>query len=99
MQESIGAQAKRSGRGFLTTHPWMDFRSPVGALQPTFWLHVGAAESKCMHIARSPLKPELAAQLHQTSITKGARATTAIEGNTLTEEQVSRAVRGDLEVP
>lgn len=52
-----------------------------------------------MHIARSPLKPELAAQLHQTSITKGARATTAIEGNTLTEEQVARAVRGELEVP
>lgn len=99
MPESIEANAKRSGREFLRTHPWIDFCSPVGALQPTFWLHVGAAESKCMHIARSPLKPELAAQLHQTSITKGARATTAIEGNTLTEEQVSRAVRGDLEVP
>jgi Fic family protein len=99
MAEPISARAKRSGRPFLRSHAWIDFCSPVGALQPTFWLHVGAAASKCVHIARSPLKPELAAQLHQTSITKGARATTAIEGNTLTEEQVARAVRGELEVP
>jgi cell filamentation protein, protein adenylyltransferase len=99
MQGSISSRAKRSRRPFLRSHPWVDFCSPVGALQPTFWLHVGAAESKCVHIARSPLKPELAAQLHQTSITKGARATTAIEGNTLTEEQVAQAVRGELEVP
>ena len=99
MAELVGARAKRSRRRFLRTHPWIDFCSPVGALQPTFWLHVGAAESKCVHIARSPLKPELAEKLHQTSITKGARATTAIEGNTLTEEQVARAVRGELEVP
>jgi len=97
--ETINARAKRSERRFLRSHPWIDFCSPVGALQPTFWLHVGAAESKCVHIARSPLKPELAERLHQTSITKGARATTAIEGNTLTEEQVARAVRGELEVP
>jgi Fic family protein len=96
---TINARAKRSGRRFLRSHPWIDFCSPVGALQPTFWLHVGAAESKCVHIARSPLKPDLAERLHQTSITKGARATTAIEGNTLTEEQVSQAVRGELEVP
>src|ERR1043165_8378440 len=99
MAESISVRAKRSNRAFLQSHSWIDFISPVGALQPTFWLHVGAGESKCMHIARTPLKPELAEKLHQTSITKGARATTAIEGNTLTEEQVARAVRGALEVP
>lgn len=99
MAPSAASRARSSERPFLRSHRWVDFRSPVRALGPGFWLHVGAAESKCVHIARSPLKPDLAERLHQTSITKGARATTAIEGNTLTEEQVARAVRGELEVP
>ncbi|MEX1142636.1 MAG: Fic family protein [Thermoleophilaceae bacterium] len=99
MAAPVAEVALRTDRPFLQSHPWITFRSPVGALRPKFWLHIGAAESKCVHIARSPLKPALADRLHQTSITKGARATTAIEGNTLSEEQVAQAVRGELEVP
>jgi Fic family protein len=99
MRSHVATRAERSDRPFRASHPWIDFQSPVAALIETFWLHIGAAESKCVHIARSPLSPALADKLHRTSITKGARATTAIEGNTLSEEQVERAVAGELEVP
>jgi hypothetical protein len=37
--------------------------------------------------------------LHQTYLAKGAAATTAIEGNTLSEDEVKKAVTGTLEVP
>lgn len=46
-----------------------------------------------------PLKPATAEELHKLYLARGARATTAIEGNTLTEEEVSRLVDGNLELP
>ncbi len=41
----------------------------------------------------------MAKALHQLYLAKGAAATTAIEGNTLSEAEVLRAVEGRLEVP
>ena len=46
-----------------------------------------------------PLRPATAQRLHQIYLAKGASATTAIEGNKLSEEEVLRAVEGKLEVP
>ncbi|WP_050897349.1 Fic family protein [Patulibacter medicamentivorans] len=99
MATALSAQTARDARSYRKSHPWIDFQAPIDKLGHRFWMHMGSAESKCLHITRSPLKPDLARQLHQTAVTKGARATTAIEGNTLTEEQVAQAVRGELEVP
>lgn len=60
---------------------------------------LGECQSKCDHLARAPLRPETAEQLHQIYLAKGILATTAIEGNTLTEEQVRQHVEGKLQVP
>jgi len=60
---------------------------------------LGEAQSKCEHIAGVPLKPETARLLHQLYLAKGASATTAIEGNTLSEEEVLQHLQGRLEVP
>ncbi len=60
---------------------------------------LGEAQSKCEHIAGVPLKPELAQELHQIYLAKGVQATTAIEGNTLTEEEVMREIEGKLDLP
>ena len=57
------------------------------------------AASKCTHIAGVPLAPKIAKELHSVFLAKGARATTAIEGNTLTEAQVKAQVEGKLSVP
>lgn len=67
-------------------------------MQPDFWLLLGEAGSKCDHLARVPLRPETAQKLHQLYLAKGAAATTAIEGNTLSETEVLQAVEGRLQV-
>ena len=43
--------------------------------------------------------PETAEELNLVSLEKGAQATTAIEGNTLTQEQVALLARGELQLP
>lgn len=83
---------------FETTHPWLKFAIRLGDMQPDFWLLLGEAGSKCDHLARVPLRPETAQKLHQLYLAKGAAATTAIEGNTLSETEVLQAVEGRLQV-
>lgn len=60
---------------------------------------LGDACSKCEYIAGIPLLPETAERLHRVYLERGARATTAIEGNTLSEEEVARLARGELDLP
>ncbi len=60
---------------------------------------IGEARSKCEHIAGVPLQPQTAEQLHRVYLAKGVHATTSIEGNTLTEEQVQRQLDRKLTVP
>jgi len=85
-------------RTFEKTHPWIRYRIALGEIGSKFWLCLGEAVSKCEHLARVPLRPETAEKLHQLYLAKGAAATTAIEGNTLSESEVLRAVEGRLEV-
>jgi Fic family protein len=60
---------------------------------------VGEARSKCEHLAGAPLKPDVAQQLYQVTLVKGALATTAIEGNTLTEDQARGILDGSYKAP
>jgi Fic family protein len=60
---------------------------------------VGECQSKCEHLAGMPLAPEIDKYLHQVYLAKGVAASTAIEGNTLSEEQVLQHIQGKLTVP
>ena len=60
---------------------------------------LGECQSKCEHIAGVPLRPDVAHILHSVYLAKGAWGTTAIEGNTLSEEEVLKHVQGKLELP
>jgi Fic family protein len=60
---------------------------------------LGEARSKCEHLAGAPLKPEVAQRLYRVTLIKGAIATTAIEGNTLTEEQAEGILDGSFTAP
>ena len=60
---------------------------------------VGEARSKCEHLAGAPLRPEVAQQLYGLALVKGAQSTTAIEGNTLTQDQVAGILRGTYHAP
>lgn len=86
-------------RTYLASHPWITFRVDFSDAPPAFWMMLGEAQSKCAHLAGVPLRPAVHQHLHRIYLAKGVRATTAIEGNTLSEEDVLRAVEGELEVP
>ena len=86
-------------RTYKKTHPWLDFSLDLRELEHTTWLWVGEAVSKAEHIAGVPLTPDAAQQLHAIYLAKGVLATTAIEGNTLTEEEVRQHLEGHLELP
>lgn len=60
---------------------------------------LGEARSKITHIAGSLLNPRVAREMHIVYLTKGALATTAIEGNTLSEEEARRRIEKDLDLP
>ncbi|MGH9555262.1 MAG: Fic family protein [Terriglobales bacterium] len=60
---------------------------------------LGEARSKCEHIASVPLRPSTEKDLHLLYLAKGALATTAIEGNTLSEAEVLQHLRGQLKLP
>ena len=96
---SIADRARGSEREFLSSHPWMSFELELKRASPTFWVLLGEAKSKCRHLLLSPLKPRVRRDLEALYLAKGAQATTAIEGNTLTLDQVQAAVRGELTVP
>jgi len=60
---------------------------------------LGEARSKVEHIAGVPLRSATSRELHVVYLAKGIHGTTAIEGNTLTEEQVRDHLSGALHLP
>lgn len=82
------------------SHPWITFKATdLNEIGPRDWMLLGEARSKCEHLAGTPLKPEVARHLWEVTLIKGAMATTAIEGNTLTEEQVKGIFDGTYKAP
>ena len=87
-------------RSYQTSHPWITFKATdFNDLGPTTWMLLGEARSKCEHLAGTPLRPDVADRLYTIAMVRGAQATTAIEGNTLTEEQVAGILAGTFKAP
>jgi Fic family protein len=85
-------------RTYEETHPWLKFEIDLRSASIPFWMSLGEIRSKCEHIAGVPLGKEIADQLYALYLTRGVQATTAIEGNTLTEGQVRKRIEGDLAI-
>jgi len=86
-------------RTYERTHSWLKFELDLRRASYRLWRALGEAQSKCEHIAGVPLRPSTANELHRLYLAKGVAATTAIEGNALTEQEVLRHVEGKLKVP
>lgn len=87
-------------RSYESTHPWLTFKATdLNDLDPKLWMLLGEARSKCEHLAGTPLRPDVARYLYEVTLVKGALATVAIEGNTLTEEQADGIFRGTYKAP
>ena len=86
-------------RSYEQSHPWISFQLDLRKINYKLWLALGEAQSKCEHIAGVPLRPSTAQKLHQVYLAKGVHATTAIEGNTLSEKEVLDILEGRLKLP
>ena len=87
-------------RDYEESHPWITFQATdVNKLPPRPWMLLGEARAVCEQIAHTPLTPSVARHLNEVALIKGAQATTAIEGNTLNEEQVAGIYRGEYTAP
>ena len=89
----MATQIGTEKRTYEDTHPWLKFVLDLKTAHYKSWMNLGAAQSKCEHVANTMLPPEVAQELFVMYLAKGVRATTAIEGNTLTEEQVRVALQ------
>jgi Fic family protein len=87
-------------RSYEESHPWIAFDARgVNKFHPRLWMQLGEARSKCEHLAGTPLRPNVAQEFYKVTLVKGAQATTAIEGNTLSFEQVAGIYDGSFEAP
>ncbi len=77
------------------SHEFISFIADMTRLSYKSWMDLGEVNSKCLHLAQVPLQPSVAEKLHLIYLAKGVHATTAIEGNTLTEQQVLLQINGD----
>jgi Fic family protein len=78
----------------MQNYPHIPFQKSWRLDEGTIFM-LGQSESIIQAISSAPIKPEYRKQLLVVSLRKGARATTAIEGNTLSEEDVSRVDQGE----
>ncbi len=81
------------------SHPWISFRLDLNKFKYSLWMALGEAQSKCEHIANTPLAPDVAEKMHGIYLAKGVHGTTAIEGNTLSEQEVMEKIAGRLKLP
>ncbi len=88
-------------REYLVSHPWITFDADKQLRQapPQLWQLVGGAVALIEVLADTPTLPEYASKMREVYLARGALATTAIEGNTLTEAEVLQLLEGQLRLP
>ena len=84
---------------YEATHPWLTFQIDLRRVDYQTWMNLGAAQSKCEHVARVMVPPPIGRKLRLLYLAKGVAATTAIEGNTLSEREVRRRIRKKQPLP
>lgn len=85
----------------LPSHPFITFDFDSSrCVDARTWIALGEAMSKCQHVAGTPLKPAMAERFGSIYLARGVLATTAIEGNTLSQDEVDAIVKnGTAGVP
>jgi len=78
----------------MSRYPHILFRK-MWQITPALSYLLGRCDAMVDAIGWMPLQPGYRKNLLRVSLIKGAQATTAIEGNTLTEEEIDRVERGD----
>lgn len=86
-------------RAYEATHPWLTFTFQTRELSEIVWAHLGESYSKCQHLIGAPLQPRVAWDLARVYMRRGALASAAIEGNTLSEDEVNELLDNNKRLP
>ena len=81
------------------THPWITFTLDLRQAPPNFWMLLSDACAQCEFIANMPIPPNDKIDILQNLYERSALASAAIEGNTLSAEEVTLLANGKLELP
>ncbi len=79
-------------RPYHDTHVWISFVFNVKSLPADLVAQLGGVAARCRVLESVLLPPQLSEELHTIYLAKGVHATTAIEGNALTEKEVQNRV-------
>ncbi len=82
----------------MSTHEFIKF-PPSYKLGAREWLLLGAIQARIEQIVRIPIPAYVSKELRTNYLSKGVHSTTAIEGNSFSEEEVARIIAGDFLVP
>lgn len=77
----------------LNTHKFISFQKSW-VIDSDLWFLLGQCKSLISAISRTPLLPRYRRDIYTVNLIKGVQATTAIEGNTLSEEEIAVIEKG-----
>ena len=86
-------------RDHQRTHPWISFQLDLRQADPRLWVLLGQIVAFGEFVSRAPLPPKVASDMARIYLAKGVQATVAIEGNTLSEEEVLAQIDKELNLP
>lgn len=86
-------------RDYQRSHPWINFHLNLRQANPRLWVLLGQIVAFGEFVSRALLPPKVASDMARIYLAKGVRATVAIEGNTLSEEEVLAQIDHELELP
>ena len=83
----------------MTTYPFIKFPPHLDEFPARVWLLLGEIQARIDHIKQLPIPRDESNLLRRMYLTKGVHSTTAIEGNSFSEEEVERIIEGKLKAP
>ncbi len=92
-------RGRDADREYRRTHPWIRFRLDPHEAPGRVWFLLGQAVARAELLGGALIPSRESEALHRTFLVKGARATAAIEGNTLTEAEVGARLAGKRDLP
>jgi len=83
----------------LGSHDFIRFPPILRNITPKSWLLLGEIQSKVEELKNLPIPPDESNKLRRVYLIKGAHSTTAIEGNSFSEDEVAKIVNKEMEAP
>ncbi|MFC1489852.1 Fic family protein [Candidatus Latescibacterota bacterium] len=84
---------------FEKSHPWITFSINLSKAPAKLWVMLGESKAICEQISGAPLHPSFQKELHQKYYAESTLNTTAMDGNTLSENEVRDILFGNKTVP